>query len=119
MLEGRAPADWDNLAYNRYWMHNDPIHDAYADYGVGDESNKLIYWYNAPLGQSGAWTNNAPPEWELFDCEVDPFNLVNQAGNPEYRAVFLDMLAKLDAKMEEIGDVAEHESETRRAERAI
>lgn len=118
-LEGRRSADWDNLAYHRYWMHNDPIRDAYAHYGVRDERYKLIYWYNAPLGQLGARANDAPPEWELFDCEADPFELVNQAGNPEYRMVFLDMLARLDAKMEEIGDVAEQDSEAIRAEHAV
>ncbi|AEQ51271.1 sulfatase family protein [Pelagibacterium halotolerans] len=110
VLEGSTPEDWDNLAYHRYWMHNDGIHEAWAHYGVRNERYKLIYWYNKDLGQLGARPNNAPPEWELFDCEDDPFELVNQAANPQYREIFKTMLARLDAKMQEIGDIPEHDS---------
>ena len=112
VLEQQAGGDWENLAYHRYWMHNDNIHEAWAHYGVRDERYKLIYWYNDDLGQLGARSNGAPPEWELFDCDADPFELVNQAGNPEYRGVFRTLLAKLDAKMAEIGDTPEHDSGT-------
>ena len=72
VLEGRTPADWDQVAYHRYWMHNDMIHEAWAHYGVRDQRYKLIYWYNDDLGQLGARPNGAPPEWELFDCDEDP-----------------------------------------------
>jgi len=110
VFEGNRPADWPETAYHRYWMHNDEIHEAWAHYGVRDGRYKLIYWYNDDLGQAGARPNGAPPEWELFDCEKDPFELMNLAGDPAYEAVFRDMLAKLDAKMVEIGDVPEHDS---------
>ena len=33
LLEGR-PADWQRVAYHRYWMHKDEIHYAYAHYGI-------------------------------------------------------------------------------------
>jgi arylsulfatase A-like enzyme len=108
VLEGAPPEDRDNLAYHRYWMHNDEIHAAFAHYGVRDERYKLIYWYNDDLGQPGAQPNDAAPEWELFDCENDPFELMNLAGDPAYRDVFKAMLAKLDGKMAEIGDLPEH-----------
>jgi len=54
VLQGETPEDWDQLAYHRYWMHRDPIHNAYAHYGVRDARYKLIYWYvpgfpNAPF----------------------------------------------------------------------
>lgn len=45
VLQGETPEDWDQLAYHRYWMHRDPIHNAYAHYGVRDTRYKLIYWY--------------------------------------------------------------------------
>ena len=93
-------------------MHNDEIHEAWAHYGVRDGRYKLIYWYNDDLGQLGARPNSAPPEWELFDCKEDPFELMNLAGDPAYAEIFRDMLAKLDARMAEIGDVPEHDSET-------
>ena len=96
---GTDAEDWDQLAYHRYWMHNDIIHAAWAHYGVRDERYKLIYWYNDDLGQLGARPVDAPPEWELFDCHEDPFELMNLADDPAHATVFETMLAKLDARM--------------------
>ncbi|NIZ08622.1 sulfatase [Pseudooceanicola sp. HF7] len=110
VLEGRTPEDWDQLAYHRYWMHNDAFHGAWAHYGVRDPRWKLIYWYNDDLGQIGARPNGAAPEWELFDCENDPHELTNLAGDPAYRAEFERMLGLLDRRMAEIGDIPEHDS---------
>lgn len=110
ILKGQTPGDWDQVAYHRYWMHNDEIHEAWAHYGVRDPHYKLIYWYNKDLGQPGARPNGAPPEWELFDCEKDPMELTNVANDPAYAQIFADMLVKLDVKQAEIGDVAEHDS---------
>ena len=110
VLEGCTPADWEQVTYHRYWMHNDIIHEAWAHYGVRDERYKLIYWYNDDLGQLGARPNGAPPEWELFDCREDPFELMNLADDPDHSRVFEMMLVKLDAKMAEIGDVPQHDS---------
>ncbi|QQM32137.1 sulfatase [Martelella lutilitoris] len=108
VFEGRAGEEWQDVAYHRYWMHKDVIHNAFAHYGIRTERYKLIYWYNEPLGQIGATSGDDPPEWELFDCDADPFELHNRAGDPEYAEIFRDMLEKLDAKMAEIGDVPEH-----------
>lgn len=36
--------------------------------------------------------------------------LMNVAGDPAYADVFADMLAKLDAKQADIGDMPEHDS---------
>jgi len=115
VLEGRTPADWEQLAYHRYWMNNDIIHEARAHYGVRDERYKLIYWYNEDLGQLGARPLDAPPEWELFDCREDPYELRNLADDPAHAAVFETMLGKLDARMREIGDVPSHDSTAVRA----
>ncbi|QQA42645.1 sulfatase [Pelagovum pacificum] len=114
VLEGKTPDDWDQLAYHRYWMHNDIIHEAWAHYGVRDQRYKLIYWYNDDLGQLGARPGGGPPEWELFDCQEDPYELKNVAGDPSYAEVFDTMLSKLDAKMIAIGDVPEHDSASAR-----
>jgi arylsulfatase A-like enzyme len=115
VLEGNTPPNWDQLAYHRYWMHNDAFHGAWAHYGVRDQRYKLIYWYNDDLGQIGAYPNGAPPEWELFDCDADPHEINNVATDPAYRDVFLSMLEKLDVKMAQIGDVGEHDSKELRA----
>jgi hypothetical protein len=77
---------------------------------VRDQRYKLIYWYNDDLGQPGARPHDAPPEWELFDCETDPLELKNVAGDPACNDVFERMLRKLDATMAEIGDVPEHDT---------
>jgi hypothetical protein len=98
------------VAYHRYWMHNDDIHGCWAHYGVRDQRYKLIYWYNDDLGQPGARPHGAPPEWELFDCETDPLELKNLAGDPAFNDIFEAMLRKLDATMAEIGDVPEHDT---------
>lgn len=110
MLQGKAGSDWQGVAYHRYWMHKDEFHNAFAHYGIRDARYKLIYWYNNPLGEPGASAGDEPPEWELFDCKTDPYELRNAAGDPTYSGVFRQMLAKLDAKMAEIGDVPEHDS---------
>lgn len=50
VLEKRTPANWEQLTYNRYWMHNDEIYECQAHYSVRDTRYKLIYWYNDDLG---------------------------------------------------------------------
>lgn len=108
-LEQAAANDPQRVAYHRYWMHKDDFHNAFAHYGVRDHRYKLIYWYNDPLGQLGANAGTEPPEWELFDCDEDPFELHNRADSPAHAGIFAQMLAKLDAKMAEIGDIPEHD----------
>jgi len=108
VLEGRTPADWPSVAYHRYWMHKDEIHNAFAHYGVRDQRYKLIYWYNEALGEPGANQGDEPPEWELFDCQEDPFELFNVFCDPARAGAVEHMLRQLDAKMAEIGDVPLH-----------
>ena len=117
VLERDAPEDWPDSAYHRYWMHKDEHHNAWAHYGLRSHRYKLIYWYNSDLGQPGAHGPDEPPEWELFDCETDPLELVNVADDPAYADVFDEMLAQLDARMAEIGDVPEHDSSAARSAR--
>ncbi|WP_268935223.1 sulfatase family protein [Pararhizobium mangrovi] len=110
VFEQSTPEGWQEIAYHRYWMHKDAHHNAWAHYGIRGHRYKLIYWYNSALGQPGALGADEPPEWELFDCETDPLELVNVAGDPEYADVFADMLERLDARMIAIGDTPEHDS---------
>lgn len=107
---GIAPPGWQQVAYHRYWMNNDVIHNALAHYGVRNQRYKLIYWYNEALGVAGArpGTDFKEKEWELFDCEKDPLELFNVYHEPEYRHVVAGMTALLEAKMEEIGDEPRH-----------
>lgn len=102
---------WSQMAYHRYWMNRDVIHEAYAHYGVRDQRYKLIYWYCEDLGELGArpGVEGEEKEWELFDCEEDPLELFNVYGQPEYQDVVKKMRAMLDIKMAEIGDEPQHE----------
>ncbi|KAH0598359.1 hypothetical protein MHUMG1_03657 [Metarhizium humberi] len=111
--QGTAPPGWQQVAYHRYWMNNDVIHNALAHYGVRDQRYKLIYWYNEDFGVAGArpGTDYKEKEWELFDCDKDPLELFNVYNEKEYQAVVRDMTALLEAKMAEIGDEPVHPSE--------
>ncbi|KAH6613048.1 alkaline-phosphatase-like protein [Boeremia exigua] len=111
LLRGEKPEDWQQIAYHRYWMHNDVIHNAYAHYGVRDQRYKLIYWYNEDLGLEGARPADANhKEWELFDCEEDPLELFNVYHDDAYEHVVKRMTMKLEAKMADIGDTPVHKT---------
>src|SRR5258706_6858432 len=64
LLKGQTPKDWQQVAYHRYWMHKDVIHDAYAHYGVRDLRHKLIYWYCEDFGLEGTSANVDRSRWE-------------------------------------------------------
>jgi arylsulfatase A-like enzyme len=108
LLRQRTPPDWQQIAYHRYWMHRDVIHEAYAHYGVRDQRYKLIYWYNEDFGLEGTRPGGEEKEWELFDCEKDPLELFNCWHEPEYREVVEKMTKLLEDKMQEIGDEPVH-----------
>ncbi|SPO05569.1 probable sulfatase [Cephalotrichum gorgonifer] len=109
LLRGRAPLDWQQIAYHRYWMHNDVMHGCYAHYGIRNQRYKLIYWYNEQLGVEGSRPGGEDEkEWELFDCEQDPLELFNVYHEPGYQAVVKDMTRLLELKMEQIGDEPIH-----------
>ncbi|MGJ3244073.1 MAG: sulfatase family protein [Opitutales bacterium] len=108
LLQGDTPDDWTDLAYHRYWMNQDRVHNAYAHYGIRTHDYKLIYWYNEDLGEPGANSGTDQPEWELFDLHKDPLELNNVYQDLDYVEVVRMMTAKLDAEMLRIGDVPCH-----------
>ncbi|MBP1851553.1 sulfatase family protein [Rhizobium halophytocola] len=110
LFEQQTDEAWQDVAYHRYWMNRDYIHNAIAHYGVRDRRYKLIYWYDKAMGWIGSEEGEEIGAWELFDCDKDPFELTNVAADPAYAEVFRAMLSKLDAKMAEIGDMPEHDS---------
>ncbi|KAH6702513.1 N-acetylglucosamine-6-sulfatase [Verticillium dahliae] len=104
----RIPTYWQQIAYHRYWMHQDIIHEAYAHYGVRDQRYKLIYWYNEDFGLKGTRPGGEEKEWELFDCEEDPLELFNCYHEPRYEDTVRRMTRMLEDKMAEIGDEPVH-----------
>lgn len=105
---GQTPDDWRQVAYHRYWMNCDDIHNAFAHYGIRTHDYKLIYWYNEDLGEAGAHPCDYPPEWELFDLRADPQELRNVYADPDYAEVVRDMTALLEEEMARIGDIPCH-----------
>ncbi|KAH7234644.1 N-acetylglucosamine-6-sulfatase [Fusarium redolens] len=108
LLDGNTPKDWQQVAYHRYWMHRDIIHEAYAHYGVRDQRYKLIYWYNEGFEIEGTRDGGQEKEWELFDCQEDPLELFNCYNEPKYVDVVRKMTKMLEEKMAEIGDEPVH-----------
>lgn len=109
VFKGDTPSDWTDLAYHRYWMNNDGCHAARAHYGIRTHDYKLIYWYYDPLDQPGANPDTLEPEWELFDLEKDPLEVLNVYDDPAYADVVMTMTDKLNAEMLRIGDVPVHD----------
>ncbi|GAB3264720.1 sulfatase [Arthrobacter pigmenti] len=84
ILRGQVPTDWPQSMYYRYWEHDDPVHHAWAHYGVRTKTHKLIYFYADGLDTEGAGNTTYPPEWELYDLVQDPQELNNVADDPQY-----------------------------------
>lgn len=104
------PDDDDTVAYHRYWMHRDTIHEAYAHYGVRNHRYKIIYWYAEDFKLPGTQAGGQEREWELFDCEEDPLELFNVWAEPRYARVREDMVQRLNLKMADIGDTPVHDT---------
>jgi len=112
ILEGPEPPDWQQTAYQRYWMNQDHNHNAYAHYGIRDHRYKLIYWYNEACDTPGSQQPDfEEKDWELFDTQEDPLELFNCFNQPDKHEIVQHMLGLLDDKMAEIGDVPEHDSQ--------
>ena len=108
LLQGLTPADWQQVAYHRYWMHRDAIHNAYAHYGIRTQRYKLVYWYKQGVELPGAHPGGEAPEWEFFDCQHDPLELLNCHADPQFAEPVAELTRLLDAKMAEIGDDPAH-----------
>ncbi len=104
LLSGEIPDDWQQAMYYRYWMHQDRDHNVWAHYGVRTHRHKLICYYNDPLGKPGARGPSAPPEWELFDLESDPFEMRNIIGEPGQKEVVQELRLLLRRLQDACGD---------------
>lgn len=96
--------------YYRYWEHDDWFHKAPAHYGYRTDRYKLIYYYNDGLGLPGAGFYSYPPEWELYDLEVDPAELTNVYADPAYAEIRGQLTAAMWREQARLGD-APHESQ--------
>ena len=107
LLRGETPDDWRVAMYYRYWMHK-THHNVYAHYGIRSDRYKLIYYYADALGQAGTIDETYPPEWELFDLEMDPYELNNVVDDPAYAERVIELKAQLHRLQAEVGDERHH-----------
>lgn len=90
--------------YYRYWEHDDAFHRAPAHYGYRTKRYKIIYYYNDGMGLPGTGPFVYPPEWELYDLEVDPLELRNVWGSAEYAEVQREMTVAMWREQQRLGD---------------
>lgn len=76
--------------------------------GERNQKYRTIYWYNKSFGLPGTRPGGEEPEWELFDCEADPLELLNIYHDPEHAQTVRLMKEVLDQKTVEIGEVPKH-----------
>ena len=105
LLRVETPEDWQTSMYYRYWMHMPPHHKIVAHYGVGNHRYKLIYYYGEALGSSGTLDIGVPPEWDLYDLELDPTEHESVYSDPAYA----DVVASLSAEIKRTGVTVAHD----------
>jgi len=103
-VEGHTPKNWRTAMYYRYWMHNDNDHHVPAHYGIRTDRWKLIYYYNKPLGMTGAHPNDMPPEWEFFDVKSDPREMHNLYSDPKHARTIQRLKEEMAKLQREAGD---------------
>jgi arylsulfatase A-like enzyme len=109
MLSGKAPRDWQESMYYRYWVNGDE-HNNMAHYGVRTPTHKLIYFYGRPLGTVGANETRPPlePFWELYDLKKDPHELKNVYNDPKNARLFATLKTELNRLQKKFNDQPQH-----------
>jgi len=121
LLNGKTPDDWQQSMYYRYWM-NGTEHNVAAHYGVRTKRYKLIYYYYDGCGQAGTRQDllsaeagttriadgDCIPEWELFDLEKDPYELVNVFDDPAYAETVQTLKTELRRLQDTFADTPHH-----------
>ena len=82
LLRGEAPADWRTSFYYHYYEAEGP-HAVAEHYGVATDRYKLIRY-------------PASDEWELFDLESDPQEMLSVATDAAYATIRADLEAELE-----------------------
>jgi len=82
VLQGKTPEDWRKSFYYHYYEYPS-VHMVKKHYGVYDGRFKLIHFYDDI------------DEWELYDLENDPNELLNVYSKPEYADEIVRLRAEL------------------------
>lgn len=103
LLKGEEVNDWRESMYYRYWMYPSE-HNVFAHYGIRNMRYKLICYYPAGNGMEDGMKHLENEEWELFDLEKDPCEMVSVYNEPEYADVVKDLKKELVVLKEEAKD---------------
>ena len=77
--EGKTPSDWRKATYYHYYEYPS-WHSVKRHYGIRTNNFKLIHFYNDV------------DEWELYDMNKDPQEMMNAFGDPGYKKVQKEMM---------------------------
>lgn len=97
LFEGETPDDWRKTFYYHYY-ENPGAHNVARHYGVTDGNHKLIHFY--------ALQGQRRNDWELFDLQNDPNELVSVYGSPDYKQVQSQLESELQ-RLRELYQVPE------------
>jgi arylsulfatase A-like enzyme len=89
LLRGESPADWRQSFYYHFYEDEDSDHHVPRHEGVTNGRAKLIHFYK--IG-----------DWELFDLQRDPHELVNVYGRPEYAKMQAELVTELERLRKEL-----------------
>lgn len=92
-LKGKRVRDWRDQVYYHYLAYPD-WHMVKPHYGIRDERYKLIHYYTID-------------EWELFDLENDPDEMLNVYDEPSYSDLVSSMKVRLAQEKIAVGDTVE------------
>jgi arylsulfatase A-like enzyme len=89
ILRGEDASDWRKSFYYHFYEEKDSDHHVSKHEGVTNGRAKLIHFYT--LG-----------EWELYDLEKDPHELLNVYGKSEYAKTQAHLTAELERLRKEL-----------------
>jgi arylsulfatase A-like enzyme len=90
LLRGQTPKDWRDAIYYHYYEFPG-VHAVARHRGVRTRTHKLIQFYQLD-------------EWELYDLEQDPDELLNVYGDPRFAEVTAVLRGRLDELGRSYGD---------------
>jgi arylsulfatase A-like enzyme len=94
ILKGETPEDWRKAFYYHYYEHPGE-HWVPRHYGITTDRYKLMHLYYDI------------DEWELFDLENDPHEMLNVYMDPAYQTVRDSLHTELQKLREQYGDSSE------------